>query len=133
MAKWQYKNRAYQVKRKWEKDVWSAMQDTAQMIEETCKNSLGTAGKPGNRSYTLYKSIKCIARRRKDIMENVLYSTAPYARRLELGFVGKVTYVNEKGTVVTYEVKQTDRPFMRPAIENSKKDVLRHLGRKARF
>lgn len=142
MAKWQYKDRAFQVKRKWEKDLWIAMQESADHLQAYCRASLkeGTVTSPseeGEKPHSvtgeLRSSIHAQAKRSGDNMTVTLYSTAPYARRLELGFSGTITYTSSSGKKVKYTIKTGARPFIRPAIEENKRDILKLIGRKARF
>lgn len=134
MAKWQLKTDVFKVNRaKWEKDFWTAMQESAEMVEEHCKGLIGRSGYPKNVSGNLRRSIKAQARRSGNDMTVKLYSTAVYAPRLEFGFKGTISYTNENGTLVSYKVTQKERPFMRHTIAQTKGDILRHIGRKARF
>lgn len=109
------------------------MGKAAALVQRAVKSKLnrgagksGQSSKPGEpprkRSGRLYDSIFFQVIRQGDEIIGVIYSDAPHARRMELGFVG----VDSLGR--TYD--QKPRPYLRPAFAETADKVKEILGAK---
>ena len=99
-------------------------------VESTAKRNFGGPGNLKVRTGYLRNSIKSSVDVKQDRLEGVLSSNAVYAPVHEFGATIKPTRKSilkwqDRDVIFANEVKIPKRPFMKPAIEQSRNDIER--------